>query len=148
MAVSEVCHRTCAEMVEAWDNGDAVWSVEMGGLGPGYEQAIQVLMIETIRQALADGMVLPNPSPTDPDERNRVSEAFRVMADAVAHRVDKWPGCGFSGAQVGAAQSAAFMFLMRGPVEALKLYEAQKEKDGEDRLIQVSRTWPRDPVAP
>ena len=28
-----------AEQLRRWDAGDSIWTVEMGGLGPGYEQA-------------------------------------------------------------------------------------------------------------
>ena len=45
---------TAAEMVETWDTGELVWSISMGGLGPGYEQAIQVLAIELMRDLVAD----------------------------------------------------------------------------------------------
>ena len=48
---------TAAELVAAWDRGDLVPTIEMGGLGPGYEQAIQVLMIELLRSAGPDATV-------------------------------------------------------------------------------------------
>jgi hypothetical protein len=44
---------TAAEALARWDDGKTVWTVEMGGLGPGYEQAIHVTAFELIREALA-----------------------------------------------------------------------------------------------
>ena len=32
--------KDAAALLEKWDNGDVTHSIEMGGLGPGYEQAI------------------------------------------------------------------------------------------------------------
>lgn len=32
---------TCEEALARWDAGETVFTAEMGGLGPGYEQAIQ-----------------------------------------------------------------------------------------------------------
>jgi hypothetical protein len=40
-----------AEVVAAWDAGRVIWTVEMGGLGPGYEQTIQTLVVELLRSA-------------------------------------------------------------------------------------------------
>ena len=124
-------HETAQDMLAAWDRGDSVWSVEMGGFGPGYEQAIQLLVMEIVRDEL--GKPLPNPG-----------TSFRDWGDATVHRVNDWPGCGFSGAQVGAAKSLAYRFLCDGPGKALESYRAQ-EPDG-DRVIQVSQSWPRKPV--
>ncbi len=123
---------TAAEALRQWDAGESVWSIEMGGLGPGYEQAIQVLAFEIIRDEL--GKELPEPGHAD------------RWGDVTVHRVNDWPGCGFSGAQVGAAKFIAYRFLRDGPKAALEAYKKQ-EPDGE-RMIQVSRTWPHAPVAP
>lgn len=79
---------TVKQWLAEWDAGRSVWSVEMGGLGPGYEQAIQVLTVELVR----DGMKNP---------------------DAVASRLNAT--CGFSGAQVGVAKNLAANLLNRGP---------------------------------
>lgn len=40
------------EQLRQWDGGGAIWSIEIGGLGPGYEQAIQVLAIEIVRDEI------------------------------------------------------------------------------------------------
>ena len=41
--------KTVKEALVQWDNGGTLWTVEMGGLGPGYEQAIQIGTIELCR---------------------------------------------------------------------------------------------------
>jgi hypothetical protein len=40
---------TAQEALSRWDAGDIVWTVSMSGMGPGYEQAIHVLVFEIIR---------------------------------------------------------------------------------------------------
>ena len=120
--------KTAAEQLRRWDAGETIWSIEMGGLGPGYEQAIQVLAIEIIRDELS------NPIPDD--------TTWCDWGDATVRRIDyKRPdgtyACGgFSGAQVGAAKQIAYRFIKDGPALAL-----EHVPDG--RRIQVSNTWPR-----
>lgn len=58
-----VIPETARELVSQWDSGETIWSIEMGGLGPGYEQAIQILAVEITRDNL-DKQV-PNPAPSD-----------------------------------------------------------------------------------
>ena len=118
-------HATAADALAAWDAGEQVWTVAMGGLGPGYEQAIQLLMFEIVRDELGK----PVPTPETP---------MNSWADATVARVDPWPGCGFSGAQIEAAKWLAYRFLRDGP-------RATVNKD-RARGILVSRTWPRDPA--
>lgn len=43
---------TAHEWLEVWDSGEPVASVEMGGLGEHYEQAIQVTAAEALRELL------------------------------------------------------------------------------------------------
>ena len=40
---------TLDEAIERWDSGRLLFSIELGGLGPGYEQAIQITGMELIR---------------------------------------------------------------------------------------------------
>ena len=117
--------KTAADALSAWDRGEIVTTVEMGGLGPGYEQAIQVLVFEIIRDVGA--------------AFNANDEAgFRRRVDVTVQRIDQ-ACCGFSGAQVGAASSLAFRALRDGWAEML---ESAKRQCGDDRLTMVSRAWP------
>ena len=38
------------EALKWWDEGKSVFSIEMGGLGPGYEQCIHICVFELIRE--------------------------------------------------------------------------------------------------
>jgi hypothetical protein len=122
---------TCIEVLERWDAGDTVWTVEMGGLGPGYEQAIQLLAMECLRELVRVDFKWTGDKLAD---SNRV----RALLDPVVTRVDKWPGCGFSGAQVGGAMQIAAKYHHDGPIKALEGVE-------DERRIQVSKEWPHEP---
>lgn len=117
------------DALAAWDRGESVWSIEMGGLGPGYEQTIQVLTFEIVRD------YLEKPLPA----RGTSADGW---ADDTVYRVNAWPGCGFSGAQVGAAKWLAYRFLDKGHRATLEECRAHDK----ERLTQVSQTWPHDPT--
>ncbi len=121
--------KTAAEALAAWDKGDIVTTVELGGIGPGYEQAIQVLVFEIIRDALAASV-----GATD----NNIA-ALDVLVDKTVHRIDK-QCCGFSGAQVGAAKWLAFR-TMRDGWESVIAKAREK-----DQTTMVSRSWPNVPA--
>lgn len=112
------------EILEKWDNGQIVWSIEMGGLGPGYEQALQCAAIEALRclDEYADAVNVV--------EEEKIEE----ITDPGLRRV-----AGLSGAQAGAARFLAWKWFLLGE-EGTKA-EA-REHDAGDRLIQVSNTWP------
>lgn len=110
---------TAQEQLERWDKGWGIWSIEMGGIGPAYEQAIQVCAIEILRDQI--NHPLPEGS-------------LRDWAGQTIVRIDKDLG-GLTGAQVGAAKFLAYQWLKVGPAECLKEVE-------EDRHIQVSKGWP------
>lgn len=128
----ELFAKDAREQLRRWDAGESIWSIEMGGIGPGYEQAIQVLAIEIVRDQI--GKALPAPG-------TPMSE----WADETITRVDvkmqngQYSCGGFSGAQVGAAKWLAYKWLSIGPA---KLMEADEMKD---RHIQVSNFWPKAP---
>lgn len=111
--------KTAQEQLERWDKGWGIWSIEMGGLGPGYEQAIQVCAIEIVRDQIS------HPPPEG---------SLRDWADQTIARIDSDLG-GLTGAQVGAAKFLAYQWLKFGPAECLK-------QISEDRHIQVSNGWP------
>ncbi len=116
--------KDAAEWLRRWDAGKTVWSVQMGGLGPGYEQAIHIIAAEVLRYML---LVKPDLHHTD-DER------WRAWGDEVSDAVMSQPpvkelGC--TGAQWGAANNIAACIYNRGPIAALT------DKSVKDRLIQV-----------
>lgn len=120
-AAIQMYGKDAADWLARWDRGDSVWSVEMGGLGPGYEQCIQAMAAEFLRAMLAD----------KPNLDGDWSE-FRKKLDALPC-IDQ---LGPSGAQYGAAVGLAAQIYRRGP-RACFTDPAVKE-----RLIQVSKTFP------
>lgn len=66
---------TAADALARWDEGDTVFTVEMGGFGPGYEQAIQLLVFEMIRDHINDTR-----PPYDSDEIKAYSKSFGEKA--------------------------------------------------------------------
>lgn len=116
-------NKTWEEAVKDWRAGKTVWSASLGGLGPGYEQAIQVLLWEI----LARWTGAPPAS-----EDNKYPEAYNKHVEQVIADLDRF---GFSGAQVGAAKATAYQFMAYG-------YEHMMDKLPDDRWIQVSRNFP------
>lgn len=124
---------TIAELLKAWDEGDTVWSIELGGLGPGYEQAIQILAVEIARK-------LQHYIPTGTKEE--WTRDVDKIVDETVHRLDADLG-GMTGAQVGAAKWLAWQWCHNGGPKALQ--ERAKNQDKQDRAIQVSKAWPKAP---
>jgi hypothetical protein len=121
---------TAADWLAKWDSGAAVWSVEMGGMGPGYEQCIQITAAQILRHMLdakydasqwGDGGRWP-------DDRKAI-ETFGFADDTIK-------GLGLSGAQWGAACSLAACIYKRGPIDALS------DPAVKERLIMVSKSFP------
>ena len=120
---------TVADALKKWDAGETVFSVEMGGMGPGYEMAIQGLVFELLRKW--SERTIPKLGTDISDE---LRATLHAEADAIVHECNDMPWGGFSGAQVGAAKSLAICILRRDSYRS-----ALREKDVEDRLIQVSK---------
>jgi hypothetical protein len=131
---------TVAEMLKRWDNGETIWSVEMGGLGPGYEQAIQVGIVEMCREMQEGVLCVMEPDPDGGEPIEKYSPEFTEAS----HKVNRAFNLGWSGSQASAAMSVAYKFLTVGPRQALLNF---KEEGGEsDRMIQVDNSWPGRPV--
>jgi hypothetical protein len=127
-----------AEWLRRWDEGALCWTISMGGLGPSYEQAIQILVAEIIRDNLNARI---------PQE----GEKFGDWGDATVSRIDakdpvtgQFAMGGYSGAQVGAAKSLAWHFLTNGPGQTL----IDCDRHGiDDRRLMVSKFFPKAPEA-
>lgn len=122
-------HETIGELLAAWDAGEIVWSVELGGLGPGYEQAIQIAAVEMARDGI--GIVLPD----DKDERNEAWD--RLCSASLAKHNDSLGG--LSGAQYGAAKWLAYQWVHNGGPAALQVRVKEQKAD----RIMISRSFPR-----
>ena len=128
---------TTREWLSAWDAGDSVWSVDMGGMGPSYEQAIQTLMVEMVRDSncelTTDELAMADPEPSVEKETR-----WNCWHDDTIKRLNGLPWGGFSGAQVGAAKTLAFLILRDGP-DGVK--DSLRKQGIDDRLIQISNDW-------
>lgn len=120
--------KDAAEWLARWDSGAGCWSVEMGGFGPGYEQALQITVAENLRHLLS---VKP-PRPCPEDQLKAVHEAME-QASFENEVIKK---LGLSGAQFGAAGYLAWQLYQRGPIDVMRDPKLQ------DRHIQISKFFP------
>lgn len=125
----DIKRSTNEEVLAAWDKGEPVWTIEMGGMGPGYEQCIQIMVFEMLRAMLADPFDWSEER--DPKEwRDYVDKIDKTSA--VMNAVDKLHP---SGAQFNAAINLAAIFARNGYVEGMKMAP-------DDRHIMVSKNFP------
>lgn len=122
---------SAADWLERWDAGKGVWSIEMGGLGPGYEQCIHITMAEILRHLIAKGYDWRKWE--NKDEWRRVSD--EIEAEGFKNPVIK--ALGLSGAQWGGALNLATNFYRQGPRGVMK------DERVKDRHIQVQKHFPQ-----
>lgn len=127
---------TVEEMLTAWDRGDAVTTIEMGGLGPGYEQALQIAAVELVRSIKDNthvrGIFRRSNEAKSSEEDNKT---LQNILDSALTEIEKRFDLGLSGAQAGAAMNIATMFVRHGYRKAIDLAP-------EDRRILISKYWP------
>jgi len=119
-----------ADWLKRWDEGLLVWTIEMGGLGPGYEQCIHITCAEILRIMLTKGY--------DSSKWDDI-ETWKKDREEIEQMSDKNPiikALGLSGAQWGAALNLAGHFYRRGPRTVMK------DERTKNRRIQVERTFP------
>lgn len=122
--------KSVKEAVERWDKGETLWTVEMGGMGPGYEQAIQVLMVEILRSLI----------PFEEEKHIEwTTERFQKIIDETV-RIHKEALGGMSGAQIGAAGNIAWKFFFDGWEGARR--KAKEQGMPDDRWCMISKDWP------
>lgn len=119
-----------ADWLKRWDAGRSVWSIEMGGIGPGYEQCIQITAAEILRHLLERKY-----EPASWDDRE-TWRRDREEIEAAGFANERISALGLSGGQWGSAMNLALHFYRRGP-RAVMMDERVK-----DRHIQVSRPFP------
>lgn len=121
----ELYGTSAQDILNRWDEGRSVFSCEMGGFGPGYEQVIQVIAFEVLRYCLEvqfheTAFIEDNWKKTRKDIEESVMERMK--------------GSGYTGAQWGAALSLGVRFYRWGP----EVYDSIP--DG--RSIQVQKNFP------
>lgn len=121
---------TIEQVLKDWDDGNPVWSVELGGIGPGYEQCIQLVGFEFLKQMKI------SPFDYELNDSNKVKWKIyinTIEANSTAKSlIEK---LGPSGAQYEAAMNLASVFSRHGYAKGLKMA-------GEDRHILVSKNFP------
>jgi hypothetical protein len=120
---------TAEEQVALWDAGEIIFSIEVGGLGPPYEQVIQIAAVEFTRAGL--------------QHPGRSQEQFKGICEAALKRFDELVG-GLTGAQFGAAVWLAWRWIEVGPKLALAAMKSVRN----DRWIQTCRNMPQAPEPP
>jgi len=131
----------CRELLAKWDGGEIVWTIEMGGLGPGYEQALQIAMIENLRFMVNypfDFAEYDSLREADEDAADSMYEKYRDARDYCVHFRPGASDMGLSGAQAGAAGSLSSRMARLGPAAVLKEVEEDR------RRIMISREWPKE----
>ena len=117
---------TNEELLNAWNTGNEVTVVQMGGLGPSYEQALYVVMFlflaEFLKKTPNFGNIL--------DVQQRVREIESLPH--IVHALDK---IGPSEAMIYSAWNAASMFTRFE-------YEGAMAKASANRVIKVSKVTP------
>lgn len=122
-------HETITELLAAWDRGETIWTIEMGGYNLEHEHAIQVSAIEFARAGQTY-------KPTG--NLNVDAKAWDMICTETLHRINKIVG-GLSGAGYCAASWLAWQWCHKGGPK--KLIE-RVEKEGLDRIIQISNPRP------
>ena len=119
---------SAADWLARWDAGAIVWSLEMGGLGPGYEQCIQITAAEVLRMLLE--YQYTNEELKENWDRTQKCLHTQGMENPVIKALD------LSGAQWGAAVQLATGLFVQTPRGLLTKPEYK------DRQIQVSKNFP------
>lgn len=126
--------KTVDELLARWDAGESVFSIELGGLGPGYEQAIQVAAIEFARAA-KDYKPLQ-------DKKANAKAWDAICSEALKNINDKLGG--LSGSMYGAASWLAYQWCCNGgPAVLYRRAEEKAKEEGRSRVIQICNTFPR-----
>ncbi|MBU6231574.1 hypothetical protein KGP36_02805 [Patescibacteria group bacterium] len=126
---------TVDELLKQWDAGETIWTINLGGLGPGYDQAIQVSAIEFARANQKD----PMPRTDDPKVDY---EAWDKRCTETLHAFDEKLG-GLSGAMFGAAKWLSWQWCHNGGPK--HLIDRAKEQGKDDQIMQCSNIWPKVP---
>lgn len=120
------------EWLRRWDTNKLCWSISMGGFGPGYEQAIQIIAAEFLRVMLTSDF-----HPEEWDTDKEVWNKARVIIERKVEEREVVKAIGCSGAQWGAAFNLGMQLYRRGPRSVMN------DKAVKDRHIQVCRTFPQ-----
>lgn len=128
------------DLIRAWDNDEIINTIEMGGLGPGYEQAIQTGVFETVREFLNSPRMTDELKEAAKESNNGVYN--NILDTALRQAMEKYGKCldGLSGAQAGAIKSLVGRIVLDG--HQTMLDKAKEQGIEDDRFILVSKNFP------
>ena len=133
---------TAREALALWDSGQPVFTAEMGGIGPDYEQCIHIMAFEVVRELLRREPLLSScwdaveaAQTGDKEDAKRQARAFIGSVEAAVLALPLVRDIGSSDAQWDAAQNLAYITVRKGWAKALSELP-------DDRIIQVSNHWP------
>lgn len=112
---------TSAQAVERFENGESIWTCEMGSLGEEYERAIQILGFAFLKEMLADPFDSSNKQWKDYIDDLEKTANMQKMMDFIAP----------TGAMYSAAVNLASVFANKG-------YEAGMNSAPESRRILIN----------
>lgn len=118
------------ELLDRWDAGKSVWTIEMGGISPGYEQCIQLTGFEMMRVLLAKGVDL---NTLKEDEVRPLYDEVSEATNWLSHHL------GLSGAQHGAAWNMATVIVRHGPVKAMLMVTNDRRQQNRKFFPSLAR---------
>lgn len=126
------------DWLSRWDKGEPVWSIEMGGLGPGYEQAIQITTTEIVRHLIDTNYDIDKwISDTESFDQKQWESDKEKIEQFGLKESEIINDLGLSGAQWYAAMNLAINLYVYGPVKIF----TDTDLD-EDRKIQIEKHFP------
>lgn len=128
MSINQKALEQAKEWLRKWDANELVWTIEMGGLGPGYEQCIQITTAEVLR------WLIDNKSDPANWKKNWQEESDKISKHVMQIKAVK--DLRLSGAQYGGAVNLASVIYKRGT-------DAMNDAEVRDRRIQVQRVFPQ-----
>lgn len=109
LVASPLAFETAEEYLAAWDSGDILLSISMGGLGPEYEHALQTAAAEALRVLLR--------APRTMEEYQGDSDLFQKEVVGVVSPI--FNSLVLSGAQAHGALNLAINYARDGHADAL-----------------------------
>lgn len=123
---------TNADALAAWDKNEPIWSCDMAGMGPSYEQAIQLMAFEMLRAMELnpfDWATISSPGGKAAWQTYQTKIEKMPEVATTIHKIQP------SGAQFAAAISAAAIFARHGYAKGMEMVPP-------DRRIQVQKEMP------
>ncbi len=119
---------TAKEALERWDENENIFTIEMGGLGPGYEQRIHIAVFEIIRDASVEKLEEYKNAGNDHELNEYMNNL--LWSNWACKKL------GLSGAQARAAKNLAYYYIIKGYRKTLEIPEMK------ERHIQVQKYFP------